>query len=109
MARIDSATGDRQLTEIVEAARGSSADLRQASADLRGLFAAAREHEVSLVRVLVAADSVLSRMQSGRGTLGLLASDSALYQETTLTMQEFRKLLQDIQVNPRRYFKFSVF
>jgi len=109
MARIDSATGDRQLTEIVEAARGSSADLRQASADLRGLFAAAREHEVSLVRVLVAADSVLTRMQSGRGTLGLLASDSVLYRETTLTMQEFRKLLQDIQVNPRRYFKFSVF
>ena len=41
--------------------------------------------------------------------LGLLTKDSTLYNETTATMVELRKLIADIQVNPRKYFKFSVF
>ncbi len=109
MARADSATGNGRLEALFESARSSSEDLRQASTDLRSLMTAARAHETSLVRVLVATDSVLSRLEAGTGTLGLLARDSALYQETTATMQQLRTLLVDIQANPRRYFKFSVF
>ena len=108
-ARIDSATADRQLADIMNSARGSSEDLRRATADFRSLMGAARAHEVSLTRGMVAADSIMSRLEAGSGTLGLLASDSTLYQETTLTMRTLRDLLEDIQANPRRYFKFSVF
>jgi len=36
-------------------------------------------------------------------------SDSALYQEATLAVRQLRELLADIQANPRKYFKFSVF
>jgi len=39
----------------------------------------------------------------------MLTKDSTLYLETTATMIELRKLIADIQVNPRKYFKFSVF
>jgi phospholipid/cholesterol/gamma-HCH transport system substrate-binding protein len=109
MARIDSATNEGQIASIVNSAQGSSTDLRAATADLRTLLGAAREHEVSLVRVLVAADSIMSRLQAGQGTLGMLTKDSTLYNETTATMIELRKLIADIQVNPRKYFKFSVF
>jgi phospholipid/cholesterol/gamma-HCH transport system substrate-binding protein len=109
MARVDSATSEGQIASIVSAAQGSSADLRAATADLRTLLGAARDHEVNLVRVLVAADSVMGRLQAGQGTLGMLTKDSALYIETTATMVELRKLIADIQVNPRKYFKFSVF
>lgn len=107
--RFDSATADRQLTDIVNSARGSSEDLRRASADFRALMEAARAHETSLTRVLIATDSIMSRLESGSGTLGLLASDSTLYAEATLTVRTLRDLLEDIQANPRRYFKFSVF
>lgn len=109
MARVDSATSEGQIASIVNSAQGSSADLRAATADLRTLLTAAREHEVNLVRVLVAADSIMSRLQAGQGTLGMLTKDSTLYLETTATMIELRKLIADIQVNPRKYFKFSVF
>jgi len=109
LSRLDSATSEGQLQNIVSSAQGSSADLRVATADLRGLMAAAREHEVSLVRILVAADSIMGRLQAGQGTLGMLTRDSTLYNETTATMIELRKLIADIQVNPRKYFKFSVF
>jgi phospholipid/cholesterol/gamma-HCH transport system substrate-binding protein len=59
--------------------------------------------------VLTTADTLLRRMQSGEGTLGLLTSDSTLYRETTATVVQLRQLLTDIQANPRKYFKFSVF
>ena len=61
------------------------------------------------MRVLVSADSVMSRISNRSGTLGLLVSDSTLYRETTLTMIQLRQLLSDIQANPRKYFSFSVF
>jgi hypothetical protein len=32
-----------------------------------------------------------------------------MYNETIETLQEMRRLLADIQMNPRKYFKFSVF
>lgn len=109
LARVDSATADHQLQEILDNARSGSGDLRAASQDLRALLATARGQEASLVRTLLAADSILSGIQSGQGTIGLLAKDPALYNETIETMQEMRRLIADIQMNPRKYFKFSVF
>ena len=109
LARVDSATADHQLQEILDNARSGSGDLRAASQDLRALLATARGQEASLVRTLLAADSILTGIQSGQGTIGLLAKDPALYNETIETMQEMRRLIADIQMNPRKYFKFSVF
>jgi phospholipid/cholesterol/gamma-HCH transport system substrate-binding protein len=70
---------------------------------------AARENQASLVRVMVQADSLMMQMRSGNGTIGLLATDSTLYRETTETVIQFRELLTDIQANPRKYLKISVF
>ena len=61
------------------------------------------------VRILETTDTLLSKVQSGKGSLGLLARDSTLYLETTKTVQQMRQLLSDIQANPRKYFRFSVF
>ncbi len=109
VARLDTATSDNQLKDILDNSRGSSADLRVAAADLRSVIAAARANEASLVRVLQAADSLMTRIQAGNGTLGMLASDSTLYQETTKTVIQFRELLTDIQAHPKKYLKISVF
>ena len=109
VARLDTATSDNQLKDILENSRGSSADLRHAAADLRSVIAAARANEASLVRVLQAADSLMTKIQAGDGTLGMLASDSTLYQETTRTVIQFRELLTDIQAHPKKYLKISVF
>ena len=109
LARVDSATSSGQLQDILDNTRVGTQDLRRASADLRDILATARGQEASLVRTLLAADSVLSRIQQGQGTLGLLSQDPALYNETIETMQELRRLIADIQANPRKYFKFSVF
>ena len=109
VARLDTATGDNQLRDILDNSRSSSADIRAAAADLRSIMAAARNNEASLVRVVRAADSLMGRLQAGNGTLGLLASDSALYYETTKTVVQFRELLADIKAHPTKYLKISVF
>jgi phospholipid/cholesterol/gamma-HCH transport system substrate-binding protein len=109
VARLDTATSDNQLKDILNNSRSSSADIRLAAADLRSVMAAARANQASLVRVLLAADSLMTKLQAGRGTIGMLASDSTLYRETTKTVIQFRELLTDIQANPKKYLKISVF
>jgi phospholipid/cholesterol/gamma-HCH transport system substrate-binding protein len=109
VARLDTATSDNQLQDILNNSRSSSADIRLAAADLRSVMAAARANQASLVRVLLAADSLMTKLQAGRGTIGMLASDSTLYHETTKTVIQFRELLTDIQANPKKYLKISVF
>jgi phospholipid/cholesterol/gamma-HCH transport system substrate-binding protein len=109
VARLDTATADHQLQDILNNGRASSTDLRQAAADMRSVMTAARENQASLVRVMVQADSLMMQMRSGNGTIGLLATDSTLYRETTETVIQFRQLLTDIQANPRKYLKISVF
>ncbi|HXE59032.1 MAG TPA: MlaD family protein [Gemmatimonadales bacterium] len=109
LARIDTATGSGEVRDIVQGARATTEDLRQAAADLRALAGALRQNEASLVRVLRLTDSLLTRIDSGRGTLGLLASDSALYLETTRAMSQFRQLMTDFQQDPKKYIKISVF
>jgi phospholipid/cholesterol/gamma-HCH transport system substrate-binding protein len=109
VARLDTATADGQLEDILADGRASSADLRQAAADMRSVMAAARANEASLVRVMQQADSLMTRIQQGNGTIGLLATDSTLYREATATVVEFRSLLTDIKAQPRKYLKISVF
>jgi phospholipid/cholesterol/gamma-HCH transport system substrate-binding protein len=109
VARLDTATSDNQLKDILNNGRESSADLRQAAADMRSVMAAARANEASLVRVLQQADSLMTKIQRGNGTLGMLATDSTLYRETTATVVQFRELLTDIQAHPKKYLKISVF
>jgi phospholipid/cholesterol/gamma-HCH transport system substrate-binding protein len=109
VARLDTATSDNQLKEILNNHRASSTDLRQAAADLRSVMTAARENQASLIRVVQQADTLMTKIQHGNGTLGMLATDSTLYRETTATVIQFRELLTDIQANPKKYLKISVF
>ncbi|HEV8355391.1 MAG TPA: MlaD family protein [Gemmatimonadales bacterium] len=109
MGRVDSATDAGQLQDLVASTRQTGTALRQMTADMQSIVNDVKEHRKSLVRVLEASDSLLTRVQEGRGTLSLLASDSALYHEATAAVQQLRQLLADLQANPRRYFRFSVF
>ena len=109
LGRVDTATNQGQLASILNNSAEASANMRAASQDVRDLLDAAHKNQESFVRVLVSADSVMSRIANRSGTLGLLVSDSTLYRETTLTMIQLRQLLSDIQANPRKYFSFSVF
>ena len=109
VTRLDSATSGGIVPEVAGNTRMALADLRKAAADLREVTEAAAQNKVSMVQALQSADSILRRIERGQGTLGMLASDTMLYREATLTFQEARALIADIRNNPKKYLKVSVF
>jgi phospholipid/cholesterol/gamma-HCH transport system substrate-binding protein len=109
LSRLDSSTASGEISAMVRDARAAAAELRSASGDLRTLTGAVSAERDRVVGMLATTDSVLARLARGEGTLGLLSRDSTLYREATLTVVQLRTLLADIQANPRRYFRFSVF
>lgn len=109
VTRLDSATSGDIVPEVAGNTRMALADLRKAAADLREVTEAAAQNKVSMIQALQAADSILRRIERGQGTLGMLASDTMLYREATLTFQEARALIADIRNNPKKYLKVSVF
>lgn len=54
-------------------------------------------------------DSIMTKINTAEGTLGLFVSDTALYTETVDLIARINNLVSDIEANPRKYFKFSVF
>lgn len=54
-------------------------------------------------------DVVLSRVERGEGTLGLLSADEQLYTNLNSAAENLNALVLDIQENPRRYINVSVF
>lgn len=54
-------------------------------------------------------DSVLTKIDMAQGNMGLLVNDTALYVEMVNLMTRANNLMADIEKNPRKYFKFSVF
>jgi len=54
-------------------------------------------------------DTITAKLNNAEGSMGLLVNDSALYVEVTKLVARTGNLISDIEKNPRKYFKFSVF
>lgn len=52
---------------------------------------------------------LMSKISSGEGTLGKLASDDKLYNRLGQLSKELELLAQDLRLHPKRYFHFSFF
>ncbi len=63
----------------------------------------------SLQKTLVNVDKLLGEMQAGKGTMGKLIKDDALYNNFNKTSKELELLLQDLRLNPTRYVNVSLF
>lgn len=54
-------------------------------------------------------DSVMAKVNSGRGTLGLLVNDPSLYYRSDSLVAQMRSLFADIKANPKRYVNVRIF
>ncbi|MDR0364321.1 MAG: MlaD family protein [Bacteroidales bacterium] len=63
----------------------------------------------NLDKTIASVDSLVSLIQTGDGTVGKLLTDGALYDELTQTSKQLKLLLEDVQANPKKYVKFSLF
>jgi len=64
---------------------------------------------VALATVSHELRSLLERLRSGEGTLGRLATDTLLYTEMTRVSTALANVLEDLQKQPGKYVKISIF
>jgi phospholipid/cholesterol/gamma-HCH transport system substrate-binding protein len=54
-------------------------------------------------------DTIITKINNGEGSMGLLVNDDELYRNLTEASSELEHLLEDLKLNPSRYVRFSVF
>tara|TARA_B110000046_G_scaffold185609_1_gene228073 strand:+ start:12122 stop:13087 length:966 start_codon:yes stop_codon:yes gene_type:complete len=64
-----------------------------------------RKAEITLTSV----NSLLDGMDRGKGTLGKLINDDAMYDNLTNVSKELEDLLREMKLNPKRFVHFSLF
>lgn len=62
-----------------------------------------------LNNVLMQADSVVTKINRGKGTLGGVVNDGELYYNLTAVSENLNKLLSEFRQNPKRFVNLSVF
>lgn len=63
----------------------------------------------NLEKTLAKVDLIMLDLQNGKGTMGKLLKDDALYNNFSKTSKELELLLQDVRLNPTRYVNVSLF
>ncbi len=63
----------------------------------------------NLQTTLSKVDGIMANLESGKGTMGKLLKDDALYVNLAKTSKELELLLQDLRLNPTRYVNVSLF
>lgn len=127
LQQLSDVTGEqrRELKGLVGSLRASASQVEKATSGpelerslkrIDELTQKAEATAASLERSSHSLESVLARVEQGEGTLGRLSTDDALYTNVNTAVQnlngaasDLRELLQDVQKNPRRYVKFSLF
>jgi phospholipid/cholesterol/gamma-HCH transport system substrate-binding protein len=107
--RVDSATGNAQLQQVVSDVALASGDIRQAAEELHTVTRRLTRSNEDFDRVLLRSDTALARLTSGSGSLGLLLTDPTLYHHTDSLVVQLRSLAEDIRRRPQRYVNIRVF
>jgi phospholipid/cholesterol/gamma-HCH transport system substrate-binding protein len=63
----------------------------------------------NLEKTLVNVNKIMADMESGKGTMGKLLKDDAMYNNLTKASKEIELLLQDLRLHPTRYVNVSLF
>lgn len=108
----------RSLNAVVSGNRsnidGTMANLNRTSANFAKLSDSLNQANLGqavnrLEKSLASVDSIVNDVQAGKGSLGKLLKDDAMYNNLTDASNELKELLADIKNNPKRYIHFSVF
>ncbi|MGA9638423.1 hypothetical protein [Flavobacterium sp.] len=63
----------------------------------------------NLNNTVVKVNGIMAGLESGKGTMGKLLKDDAMYTNFNKTSKELEVLLQDIRLHPTRYINVSLF
>jgi phospholipid/cholesterol/gamma-HCH transport system substrate-binding protein len=107
--RIDSATSKEQVQTLVSDAAEAARQLKAATQQLNAMAEQVSRSQARVDAFLIASESIATRVNSGRGTLGMLVNDPAFYRNSDSLVMELRALVADVRKNPRRYVNLRIF
>ncbi|MBC8090140.1 MAG: MCE family protein [Phycisphaerae bacterium] len=108
-ARVDESTSKDELRQIIANTQNAARELLAATTRLRSISDSASGTQSRLNNVIAQADSVFAKVNSKRGTLGMMVNDSKLYTNTDSLIIELRALVADVKKNPKKYVNVRVF
>jgi phospholipid/cholesterol/gamma-HCH transport system substrate-binding protein len=108
-ARVDSSTSKDELRQIIANTQNAARELLAATVRLRTISDSATGTQSRLNNVIAQADSVFAKVNSKRGSLGMMVNDSRLYTNTDSLIIELRALVADVKKNPKKYVNVRVF
>jgi phospholipid/cholesterol/gamma-HCH transport system substrate-binding protein len=107
--RIDSSTATGEVRRIVDDVATASARLKAASEEIHTMSARLSRAQGRLESLLSTSDSVMGKINTGQGSMGLLVNDPRLYRNSDSLVTELRSLVADFKANPRKYVNLRVF
>jgi len=107
--RIETILTDAQIDTIVANVRVASTGIQEIVTSLAestgGIAATIKRADSTFARL----DRISARIESGGGAIGRLLVDSTLAIRAEDVLAQIDKLLQDLQENPRKYVRLSIF
>lgn len=107
--RVDSSTARGEVRKVMDDAGEAARQLRQASKNLLAISEQLGRSQDRLQSFITASDEIATKINTGKGSLGMMVNDSSLYRHTDSLMVEFRGLIEDLKKNPRRYVQVRIF
>ena len=107
--RVDSSMTSGKLREIVGDVAVAAAELRQASAQIARMSQSLSSTQGRLEHFIESGDSVMAKINTGQGTLGLLVNDPSVYRHADSLLVQLRALATDVKANPKRYVHVRIF
>jgi phospholipid/cholesterol/gamma-HCH transport system substrate-binding protein len=108
-ARVDSSAASGDVRQIVDDISHAAADLRRTSVQIRAMSEQLSKTQGRLDAFLANGDSVLVKLNSGQGSLGLLLNDPSLYRNGDSLVTQLRGLVTDVRANPKKYVSVRIF
>lgn len=109
LGRLDSATSQGEISEILLETQRAAVSLRETAERINAISRSLAGSEGNLNSILVRTDSIMRRVERGEGSLGLLFRDPSLYRNSDSLILDMRSLIADLQKNPKRYINLSIF
>ena len=109
VARVESSTAAGEVALIMADVQMAAGALRGAAANLHGLTSRLDGTQETLDSLLGRTTSVMTKIDSGDGSLGRMLNDGALYTGTDSLVREMRALVADVRANPKRYIDLRLF
>ncbi len=92
------------LRELMESGR-----VDRAFTDASSAMASADTLMATMQTAALSLNSIMAKLDEGEGTAAMMLNDPALYAHTDSTMVSFKRLIDEMRRNPKKYFKLDVF